>query len=231
MLRTKCIWCGKTVRGGDDWAGRTGKCPHCDAEIIFPRLDGPPTEPAPAKPFEFIDPHNYFNSNGWAAVALIGVCGISAWTWVRLIIFLAYGFWPYRMGLRVAGMSKVYGVALNNGDQLDFYWFLIFVSGFLTTWMLLIRGANYLVEHHRPRVAAIALIVLAGVATWISLIWQAMPARYRFTFHFPAGSARQGFFSLLVVFAVGGMVMWRDWKTWRETADVVGRPAEDDRNE
>jgi hypothetical protein len=36
MLRTKCTHCGKTVRAGDDWAGRVGNCPKCQGEITFP---------------------------------------------------------------------------------------------------------------------------------------------------------------------------------------------------
>jgi len=35
-VRVKCGACGKTVRGGDDWAGRRGRCPDCSAEIAFP---------------------------------------------------------------------------------------------------------------------------------------------------------------------------------------------------
>src|SRR3954469_9585877 len=107
MLRTKCIWCGKTVRGGDDWAGQIGKCPNCGAKIIFPRIGPPPTEPAPATPLTFIDPDFYWSATGWAAVAVGALCGISAWIWVRLIIFLAYGYIPYRIGLRVAPVGKL----------------------------------------------------------------------------------------------------------------------------
>ncbi len=36
MLRVKCSQCGKSVRGGDDWAGRRARCPNCKAELVFP---------------------------------------------------------------------------------------------------------------------------------------------------------------------------------------------------
>jgi hypothetical protein len=36
MLRVQCTQCGGRVRAGDDWAGRTGNCPNCQAEISFP---------------------------------------------------------------------------------------------------------------------------------------------------------------------------------------------------
>src|SRR5258707_521293 len=107
MLRTKCIWCGKTGRGGDDWAGHSGKCPNCGAEVIFPGGGAAPTGPAPAKPLTFIDPDFFWSAEDWAAFAVVALCGISAWIWVRLIIFLAYGFKPYRMGLRVAPAGKL----------------------------------------------------------------------------------------------------------------------------
>src|SRR6266550_3968914 len=114
MLRTKCIWCGKTVRGGDDWAGHSGKCPNCGAEIIFPSVGPPPTEPGPPKPFTFINPDNYWLASDWGAVGVAALCGIAAWIWVRLIILLAYGFQAYRMGLRIAVLGRLPGVTLNN---------------------------------------------------------------------------------------------------------------------
>ena len=221
MLRTKCIWCGKTVRGGNDWAGRSGKCPNCQAEIIFPRIGPPATEPQPATPNPLIDPENLWNSTDWGSVACVAVIGIAAWIWGRLIIFLAYGYQAYRMGLYVTVFGKEYGVSLNNGERLNFFWTLVYVSGFVTTLFLLIRGANFLVQRTRPHSWALGLIFLAGGATWGSLLWQAIPGRYPFPFHFGAGSTRQAFFTLLVVFVTGGMVAWRDWKMSLVTEEFV----------
>jgi hypothetical protein len=191
-----------------------GKCPNCGAKIIFPRIGPPPTEPAPATPLTFIDPDFYWSATGWAAVAVVALCGISAWIWVRLIIFLAYGYMPYRIGLRVAPVGKLVlpFVRLNNGDDLSLSWSLVFISGFLTTWALLARGTNYLVERYRPRGRMIALIILVGLLAWISLLMQAMPSRYLFPVHFGESPARQGFMCLMAIFAAGGVVVWRDLK-------------------
>ena len=35
MIRVTCSNCGKSVRGGDDWAGRTAPCPHCKTPLQF----------------------------------------------------------------------------------------------------------------------------------------------------------------------------------------------------
>jgi hypothetical protein len=104
---------------------------------------------------------------------------------------------------------------------LNFFWTLVYVSGFVTTLFLLIRGANSLVLRTRPRSWALALIFLAGGATWGNLLWQTIPGRYPFPFHFGAGSTRQAFFTLLVVFVTGGMVAWRDWKMSLVTEEFV----------
>jgi hypothetical protein len=42
-IRVKCPECQKVVKGGDDWAGLSGKCPNCGRPIQFPAAD-PPTE-------------------------------------------------------------------------------------------------------------------------------------------------------------------------------------------
>ena len=42
-IRVKCPECQKIVKGGDDWAGRSGKCPNCGRILQFPPAD-PPTE-------------------------------------------------------------------------------------------------------------------------------------------------------------------------------------------
>jgi hypothetical protein len=93
---------------------------------------------------------------------------------------------------------------------------------------LLMRGANYLVDRTRPRSWAITLIVFAGFATWLDLLYHAIVARHSFPLYYGAGPAREGFLTLIVVFATAGMVVWRDWKTERETVDMAGRPATKD---
>jgi len=228
MLRTKCIWCGKSVRGGNDWAGRSGKCPNCQAEIIFPRIGPPTTEPPPATPYQLIDPEIWWSSTDLGGAACLAVIGVAAWIWGRLIIFLAYGYQAYRVGLYVTVFGKQYGVALNNGDRLNFFWTLVYVSGFVTTLFLLIRGANFLVLRTRPRSRALALIFLAGVATWGSMLWQATFGSYRSYPHFFAGSTRQAFFTLVVMLVTGGIVAWRDWKSGLVTQEFVKKVEGDD---
>jgi DNA-directed RNA polymerase subunit RPC12/RpoP len=221
MLRTKCIWCGKTVRGGDDWAGRSGKCPNCQAEIIFPRIGPPPTEPEPVASTPLIDLENWWNTEGWGGAAIMAIIGVAAWVWGRLIIFFAYGYQAYWAGLYVTVFGKEFGVALNNGQRLNFFWTLVYVSGFATTLFLLIRVANYLVLQTRPRSRALTLIFLAGVAAWGSMLWQATSQNYLRYSHFNAGSTRQAFFTLVVVLVTGGMVAWRDWKSGLVTEEFV----------
>lgn len=41
MIRIRCPHCRSKVRGGDDWVGRTGKCPRCAGAITFPGLARP----------------------------------------------------------------------------------------------------------------------------------------------------------------------------------------------
>lgn len=47
-LKARCSGCGKSVKAGDDWAGRRAKCPECGVAISFPPLapSPPPTEDA-----------------------------------------------------------------------------------------------------------------------------------------------------------------------------------------
>jgi hypothetical protein len=213
MLRTKCIWCGKTVRGGDDWAGRSGKCPNCDAEIIFPRISPPPTEPEPARYFKFIDPDSYWKNTGWAAVAVIAVAGVSGWIWSQLIVLFAYGFEPYSLGLRATVFGKLYGLTLNNGQAMGALWFMVFASGAIWTWYLLVRWANYLVARHYPKSQAIAAVVLMGVLAWIGLVYQAMPRLHPFPIRYGESSTRQALLLLLVVFIAAAGVVWHDMKS------------------
>jgi hypothetical protein len=35
-IRVKCSGCGRTIKGGDDWAGKTANCPHCSTIVEFP---------------------------------------------------------------------------------------------------------------------------------------------------------------------------------------------------
>lgn len=35
-IRVKCSGCGKTIVGGEDWAGKRAKCPKCSTVVEFP---------------------------------------------------------------------------------------------------------------------------------------------------------------------------------------------------
>jgi hypothetical protein len=48
MLYVRCTHCGRRVRAGDDWAGRTGNCPKCQHEITFPGVLADEWEHQPA---------------------------------------------------------------------------------------------------------------------------------------------------------------------------------------
>lgn len=50
MLKVLCGSCGKGVKSSDAWAGRSAKCPNCNAPIVFPAIDESP--PAPKSPGE-----------------------------------------------------------------------------------------------------------------------------------------------------------------------------------
>jgi DNA-directed RNA polymerase subunit RPC12/RpoP len=218
MLRTKCIWCGKNVRGGDDWAGRSGKCPNCGAEIIFPQIGPLRTEPEPAKPLQLIDEEALWKASGPEAIYAAAMCGVSAWIWVRLIIVLAFGIRAYWLGLRVESGGKISGIVLNNGSQLNFFWYAVFATGFLASWMLLVNGANYLVAWSKQKGWANFLIYLAGVAAWGSLMWQLLqPTRRRLI----GGNSSPGWQLIRIAFAVllmAGLTTWRRWlpvvKSW-----------------
>jgi hypothetical protein len=55
-IRARCWKCGKVVKAGDDWAGKSGKCPNCNAPIAFvdePAQDAsvvPASQPASSTP-------------------------------------------------------------------------------------------------------------------------------------------------------------------------------------
>jgi hypothetical protein len=44
MLKVTCGSCGKSVKSSDAWAGRSAKCPNCNAAILFPAIDATPPE-------------------------------------------------------------------------------------------------------------------------------------------------------------------------------------------
>jgi len=46
-IRCTCPGCGKVVKAGDDWAGRSGKCPGCGAGIAFTAVASSPSLPPP----------------------------------------------------------------------------------------------------------------------------------------------------------------------------------------
>jgi hypothetical protein len=39
VIKVACGTCGKFVKSSDAWAGRTAKCPNCNAPIVFPAVD------------------------------------------------------------------------------------------------------------------------------------------------------------------------------------------------
>src|SRR5262245_13330535 len=48
-----CPTCGQHIAGDERWAGRQIKCPACQADMMVPELEAPPTPapaPAPAPP-------------------------------------------------------------------------------------------------------------------------------------------------------------------------------------
>jgi hypothetical protein len=61
-IRATCSNCGKTTKGGDDWAGKSAKCPACGAVIHFTvdiyRDDAPPVmAPKPTTdPLNWLEP-------------------------------------------------------------------------------------------------------------------------------------------------------------------------------
>jgi hypothetical protein len=212
------------VRGGDDWSGLSGKCPNCAAEIIFPRIGPPPTEPAPARAFKFIDPDTYLDNTGWAAVAAIALAGVSGWIWSQLIVLFAYGFEPYRLGLRATVFGKLYGLTLNNGQAMGALWFMVFVSGVVWTWYLLARWANRLIAGHYPQNQAIAGVVLIGVLAWIGLIRQALPRLHPFPLKYGESSTRQAVLLLIVIFVAAATVVWRDMKSHMNAKQELEMP-------
>jgi hypothetical protein len=208
MLRAKCIWCGKNVRGGDDWAGRSGHCPNCNAEIIFPRIGPGPTEPEPEKPLQLIDDAGLWKASGPEAVYAAAMCGVSAWILVRLIVVLAYGTRAYWFGLRVESAGKMAGIALNNGEQLNFFWYSVFVPGFLASWILLVNGVNYLAARPRQKGLANFLIGFIGVMAWSSLMWQLFQPTHRLPI---GGNASPGWQVIRIAFTVLLLTTWRRW--------------------
>ena len=51
MIQATCSVCGKSTKGGVDWAGRKAQCPICIAPIVFPAAvvvsSQPPAPPTP----------------------------------------------------------------------------------------------------------------------------------------------------------------------------------------
>ena len=61
-LRATCAGCGKIVKGGDDWAGRSARCPGCSQPIQFPEPIAPPVAAPPIQipPAAAADPFDGF---------------------------------------------------------------------------------------------------------------------------------------------------------------------------
>jgi hypothetical protein len=76
--------------------------------------------------------------------------------------------------------------------------------------MLLVNGANYLVERSRAK-GAFSLIVLIGAATWLSLIWQLMQPTKRLPIGFYSSPGWQVFRIAFAIVLMAGLTTWRRW--------------------
>jgi hypothetical protein len=179
MLRVECSGCGKKVRGGDDWSGRSGNCPKCGTIIFFPHLDSEfdraeiaLRESGRSLASKVAEALEFPNLGRLKFIVVIGATGVSLWTWSYLIIVLAYGRIAYNMfGLRISRLTK-HGIYLNNGDELNFFWNTIFMLGFFGLWYLLLEGANELVGRVKQKLLAWSFILLASGVTWYRVLHQ-----------------------------------------------------------
>jgi hypothetical protein len=149
VIRVECSGCGKRVRGGDDWSGRSGHCPKCGAVILFPDLNAEfdraeiaARESAKSLGARISKLIQYPNLGKLKFVAIVSALGISLWVWNYLIVVLAYGRSGYhRVGLRVVPGSGD-GIHINNGDELNVFWHAIYTAGFLGLWYLLMTRSS-----------------------------------------------------------------------------------------
>jgi hypothetical protein len=229
MVRAQCSGCGKTVRGGADWSGRSGHCPKCGAVIIFPDLNSEFDRAEivarssggklKAKIQEVLE---FPNLGNLKFVVIIAATGISLWVWSHLIVLLAYGWFAYHgFGLRVHHLSKR-GVYLNNGDELGFFWHAVFMFGFLGLWYLLLEGADVLVGRVSHKFFAWSFILLAGIATWSSLLYTDRYEARELRVMFNRGSLRSFVLALLAIAIVAGLTYWRIRRSEDRTARVLG---------
>jgi hypothetical protein len=220
MLRVQCSNCGRVVRGCDDWSGRSGNCPKCGAVIFFPTVGEdfpspealaalePKTKSVAARVVSFLNPENAWTSTGWGAVVSAALLAITAWIWFWLVIELNFGGGVYHAGLRVVPAVRGRGVALNNGESLGIIWSVLFPTGFVVTWVVLMQGANYLVMRARSKAAIIAPIVLAGVFAFYEFVVSLDPKPYKMG-HFEVPIARQAVGGLLGALLIGGLLAIR----------------------
>ncbi len=149
MLRVECPGCGKKVRGGDDWSGRSGNCPKCGAVILFPHLDSEfdraeiaARESGQSFASKVADVLEFPNLGKLKFIVVIGATGVSLWVWSYVIVILAYGRIAYNFfGLRISQLTR-HGIYLNNGDELNWFWNMIFMLGYLGLWFLLVEGGR-----------------------------------------------------------------------------------------
>jgi DNA-directed RNA polymerase subunit RPC12/RpoP len=136
MIRVECGNCGRKIRGGDDWSGRSGNCPKCGAVILFPRIEAEfeqaiqvraAAQQAPdvnADFFSVAKQWEFPNLRDAAIVAVAAVTGASIWIWMKLIVFLNFGMQSYFMArLRVVSANPWSGIAYNNGERLSVFYF------------------------------------------------------------------------------------------------------------
>ncbi len=115
MLRVKCTHCGHTVRGDDDWAGRTGNCPKCQAPISFPDIAS--LDPQPQPPLTAADP----------VVSKWTQLGRNAFFTLLFLFIGAMGYWVLQQSILATWTGKSLGLRHSPGvlraDKPFSFWF------------------------------------------------------------------------------------------------------------
>ncbi len=182
MLRVQCSNCGRIVRGGDDWSGRSGNCPKCGAVIFFPAIGedfpspealaavDPKAETGPQRLLKYVK----YPSLGWMSL-LVGVAAafVSMWIWCQLIVILAFGRYAYfTYGLRIVYLDRHSGVDLSNGQHLGAFWTWAFMTACSGSVVVLMKAADIVVGKASSKALVWLLIVFAGGASAYSLVDQ-----------------------------------------------------------
>ncbi len=91
MIRVKCHVCGRTTRGGDDWAGRQVRCLNCGETLFMPPVEKVAPDPAlpsimtapPRKSPEVVSFHFSMTKIGAASLAFSGILAVIILAWIR----------------------------------------------------------------------------------------------------------------------------------------------------